>query len=292
MKIIFSRKGFDSGEKSGGVANPILPSGALCPLPIPERAENEYARSYAEIRAAGQSMGDLVEQLTRKRISRTLLAHLDPDLDVASIPRPDGWKPLFGQAGAAESHLQNQGVAPGDLFLFFGWFRQVEAVSGLYRYVPGSPDQHVIFGWLQVEKRIAASERAQLPAWAFGHPHAKAVPYGKKDSVYLSTDELCLAATHPGLPGAGLFGTFDQKLCLTASGKTRSIWQLPAWFNPGGHTTPLTYHSDHSRWSRTENATLLRSVPIGQEFVLDCVDYPEALEWVADTFTTLLTGAS
>lgn len=289
MKVIFSRKGFDSGRNSGGVANPILPSGALCPLPIPERAENEYARSYDEVQAAGQSLGDLVEQLTRNRISRTEFAHLDPDLDGASVTRPDGWKPLFGQAGAAESHLQNQGVGPGDLFLFFGWFRQVEEVSGHYRYVFGSPDQHVIFGWLQVERRISAGERAHLPAWAFGHPHTKATPYGKKDSIYLSTDELRVAGSSLGLPGAGLFRQFDRNLCLTAGGKTRSIWELPAWFHPDGRATSLTYHGDRSRWSKTDHATLLKSVAIGQEFVLDCDEYPEALVSVEEILAAVRT---
>jgi len=34
MKIILSRKGFDS--KNGGIASPILPDGALLSLPIPD----------------------------------------------------------------------------------------------------------------------------------------------------------------------------------------------------------------------------------------------------------------
>lgn len=68
MKIIFSRKGFDSGAKSGGVASPILPAGTPCPLPIPEPAESERGWAYAQIQMAGQSLGDLVEQLTGNRI--------------------------------------------------------------------------------------------------------------------------------------------------------------------------------------------------------------------------------
>ena len=37
MKIILSRKGFDSGY--GGCPNPILPDGTLLSLPIPSRNE-------------------------------------------------------------------------------------------------------------------------------------------------------------------------------------------------------------------------------------------------------------
>ena len=38
----------------------------------------------------------------------------------------EGWQPLFGQDSAAETHLRNQGVGTGDIFLFFGLFRRVE----------------------------------------------------------------------------------------------------------------------------------------------------------------------
>jgi len=104
----------------------------------------------------GQSLGKVVHDLTRGRITPEMPAHLDPDLNAQSIPRLAGWKPLFGQAGAAERHLQNQGVGEGDVFLFYGWFRRVEARSGVYHYVQGEPDLHVIYGWL-------AANRAAYP---------------------------------------------------------------------------------------------------------------------------------
>jgi len=56
----------------------------------------------------------------------SLGAHLDPDLDAASRRREPGWRPLLGQHGAAQSHLCNESVGPGDLFLFFGLFRRTE----------------------------------------------------------------------------------------------------------------------------------------------------------------------
>src|SRR5215470_7476831 len=72
MKIILSRKGFDASV--GKVASPIFPSGAL------------------------------VNDLTGGKIKPDTHAHLDPDLNKASIPRLAGWRPVFGQAGAAERH--------------------------------------------------------------------------------------------------------------------------------------------------------------------------------------------
>ena len=52
--------------------------------------------------------------------------------------REPGWRPLFGQEGAAETHLANQGVGTGDVFLFFGLFRPVEKAGDGWRYVRGS----------------------------------------------------------------------------------------------------------------------------------------------------------
>ena len=125
MKIVLSRKGFDSS--SGGVASPILPDGRLIPLPIP--AKND-PHSYDQITINGIPLGPLVEQLTAGRIERTSRCHLDPDLETSSVPRPAGWRPAFGQIKAAQKHLEANNVGIGDLFLFYGWFRAVKEISG------------------------------------------------------------------------------------------------------------------------------------------------------------------
>ncbi len=44
-----------------------------------------------------------------------------PILGLPQLTRFSEWKGLFGQVGAAQSHLEKF-VLPGDLFLFFGWF--------------------------------------------------------------------------------------------------------------------------------------------------------------------------
>src|SRR4051812_43684488 len=137
MKIILSRKGFDSS--SGKMPSPLLPGGELCSLPIPESDHNCAAPSYAEIKAGQISLGQLVNDLSKGKIPSDAVAHLDPDLVAQSKPRRARWKPLFGQAGAAEGHLQKCGVQAGDLFLFYGWFRQVEVEAGAYRYVRDAP---------------------------------------------------------------------------------------------------------------------------------------------------------
>lgn len=280
MRIVLSRKGFDSS--AGGVASPILPSGTLCSLPIPEPGDDDArGRPYGTIEVGGTPLGPVVADLTGERLGSASVAHLDPDLDAGSVPRRAGWKSTFGQAGAAESHLQNQGVGPGDIFLFFGWFREVEKVSGQFRYVADSPDRHVLLGWLQVERRIPAVERKTLPAWALDHPHAVA-PYSKKDSLYVAREELTLERRPLGVAGGGFFREYDPALCLTAPGQSRSLWALPAWIHPEGRESCLSYHRRPERWSHMNGQTLLHTVGRGQEFVLDCGDYPEAVSWARD----------
>jgi hypothetical protein len=278
MKIILSRKGFDSSL--GGVASPIFPSGELYTLPIPESFYSRQSKRYQEIRAGDHTLGAIVDDLTGGKVKPEVFAHLDPDLDALSIPRPANWRPIFGQAGAAEKHLQNQGVKAGDVFVFYGWFRQVELVSGKFRYVRTAPDLHVIFGWLQVEQRLAIDSISEIPVWARDHPHCKARIHSHLDSIYISTSHLHLPGTEMHTPGAGVFQRFAPELCLTAPHQSRSVWQLPEWFYPRQATSSLSYHSDLSRWKLDRDTVLLRSVGRGQEFVLDCQDSPAAVQWL------------
>lgn len=278
MKIILSRKGFDSGI--GGVASPIFPSGELHSLPIPESIPSNHSKRYQEIQAGEHSLGSIVNDLTGGKVKPEWFAHLDPDLDAGSVPRSANWRPVFGQAGAAEKHLQNQGVKEGDIFVFYGWFRLVELVSGKYRYVSAAPDLHVIFGWLQVEQRLSVASFSEIPAWALDHPHCKTRKYSRLDSIYISASHLHLPGTEIHKPGAGMFHRFAPQLCLTAPHQSRSVWQLPKWFYPRDSTSSLSYHSNLSRWELNGDTVLLRSVGRGQEFVLDCQEYPEAVQWL------------
>src|SRR2546421_6117027 len=225
MKIILSRKGFDSSM--GKVPSPIFPSGELCSLPIPENAPGSHLKRYEEIKFGHLNLGDLVCDLTQQKINPGKFVHLDPDLIAGSVPRQPGWKPIFGQVGAAERHLQNQDVINGDIFLFYGWFRQVEQYAGIYRYVKNAPDLHVIFGWLQIERRIPIINRSKIPSWALDHAHFLREKRPIIESIYIATDSLQLPGTSINLPGAAIFPKFDSILCLTAPGKSRSKWQLP-----------------------------------------------------------------
>ena len=102
MKLIFSRKGFDSS--AGGVPSPIFPDGRMVSLPIPD---DRSKVTYTDISFNGVSLGPIVAQLTGGRISAHSPAHIDPDLVKNSLPRLAGWRPIFGQTGPAQGHLRN-----------------------------------------------------------------------------------------------------------------------------------------------------------------------------------------
>jgi hypothetical protein len=284
MKIILSRKGFDAAN--GRFPSPILPSGQLCSLPIPDNhpKRQKTLRCYEEIQAGGVQLGQLVADLTKGRITPTTPTHLDPDLNASSIPRQPGWRPIFGQSGAAESHLHRYGVGPGDIFLFFGWFRQVEMANGRFRYVPNTPDWHVLFGWLQVEQRIPLTAVAHIPAWASDHPHCQRRQPLNPDALYIARERVTLPGVN--VPGGGLFPRFHENLRLPdPDSKRRSRWRLPAWFHPDNRLSHLSYHGRRQRWQCSNGFAQLDTVGRGQEFVLDTAHYPEAQEWLRTLFT-------
>lgn len=276
MKLILSRKGFDSS--AGGVPSPIFPDGRMVALPIPDTASTIR---YRDIAHDGASLGELVDALTRGKVTPDDRAHLDPDLIGEMLPRQPGWRPIFGQAGQAQGHLRNHGVGPGDLFLFFGLFRRVERRDGAWRWVPGSRPCHVIWGWLQVEAVVPVDgARADDYAWAEYHPHFQRET-DPHNVLYLASRRLRLDGLAEALPGAGVFPHFSPEQQLTVPGAAKvSQWRLPAWCYPQGDRTPLTYHANRQRWRKGAGHTELAAAARGQEFILDGEEYPEAIPWV------------
>ena len=92
------------------------------------------------------------------------------------------------------------------------------------------------------------------------------------------------------MPGGGLLPQYRPSLCLTAAGRSRSVWRLPGWFQPGEGKRPLSYHRDYGRWQRDGKAIILNSAPRGQEFVLQGADYPEMVGWVSELLTDVVNS--
>lgn len=268
MRLILSRKGFDSSPAFGRCPSPILPDGQMLSLPIPH---DDGRIPYSGLRPRELDVGQIVSDLTNDLVSADRHAHLDPDLEESSRVRRKGWLPAFGQDSIAQRHLERAGVGIDDLFLFFGWFKDVELAGGRYRYCAKAPDMHVIFGWLRVGEVLRLGPDP-IPQWLHDHPHAvrNCAPY---NTVYVAQ----------GRAGAGVFPTLRPGLRLTEKGSLRrSVWRLPPDFLPGSRLA-LSYHKKPSRWTRTEDGCRLQSVAKGQEFVLNLAEYPSVHRWAEAT---------
>lgn len=194
MKLIFSRKGFDSA--AGGCPSPII-DGRPLSMPIPASASS--TTTYSNL-----GLGKIVDQITRGRIAGDALCHHDPMFHEGEC--------LLGQCGAAQSHLARHGVGPGDLFLFFGLFAE-----------PGTRERHHrIFGYLKVRSATAvatmpADERAELVA--LRHPHLldRRVT---NDVIYRGEGTAARCA--------------ESTLRMTRPGGPLSQWRVPHWLEARG----------------------------------------------------------
>ncbi len=288
--LIISRKGFDSG--SGGCPSPIFPDGTMFSLPIPSYDEE----AFEDLQHGDIDIASVVAGITNGRMSGLDLVHLDPDLNFDAHryrkDRPDWqqWRGMLGQAGIAQSHLNKQGIDSGDVFLFFGFYRQAEETTQGWRFIKGAPELHVLWGWLQVERkyRVADIGPNDLP-WARHHPHLASKYRDDRNTVYAATPKLELGGDNQReIAGWGVFPRFDRRLVLTdPNGAGVSNWRLPRWCYPEGNKQPLTYHPDRKRWQHDANHAYLRTVGRGQEFVLDLAHYPETVGWLSNLVSGL-----
>lgn len=259
----------DSG--SGGMASPIL-GDRLLSLPIPDnRSDIRYSSLMVDQRT---SYGALISQLSGKRMR---FAHLDPDLVEEDLDRHPDWRPTFGQTGAALSHLRSEGVGIGDLFLFFGWFREAEKHRGKWAYKSKGLNAHILFGYLEVGQ-IVDLDQEEPPEWAQNHPHCQPTFTWNSggNSLFIAAEKSSFWA---GKPGAGIF-PFDESLILTAAGSSRrSDWELPSCFFDEDSSCKLSYHR-HKQANSAFKAghSGIKAANRGQEFVGEMNE--GMVEWV------------
>lgn len=273
MKLILSRKGFDSGY--GGYPSPIFPDGKMVSLPIPEAGSGIW---YCDIQALGNSKySELITGLCGDQIHmpgtgkvpvEKFECHLDPDIDRKVLDRSVGWRGIMGQAGAAQTHLENHNIGKGDIFLYFGWFRHVEPYNDEFRYSRlDRAGAHVLYGYMEVE-RVEKIGDSKPEEWMEYHPHIGGLKSRKaNNTIYIGRETLSM---NPQLLGYGVF-TFSEKLKLTMDGESRSRWKLPSFFRD----TTVSYHSNSS-WKDG----YFQSAMIGQEFVVSCTD--KVVAWIQE----------
>ena len=187
------------------------------------------------------------------------------------------------------------------LFLFFGWFREVEAKGEGWGYRRGAPGVHALFGYMQIGDIVHVGpvpDRAALLTdrpWLHDHPHLDAAcERSPNNTLYLASDHLVLPSGPTDLPGAGAFDRLSPSQVLTAPGQPKSRWRLPAWCGPAspGERSALSYHGDPARWlTQDDGSVLLNSVAKGQEFVMDLPDHAAAETWLRTCVSHPLRGA-
>ena len=272
MKVILSRKGMDS--QYGGIPSPIIKSEngdwKFYSLPIPtENSDIKYDDLYHfdDIRVSN-FINDVAPKSRRYEF-----CHLDPDIRKSSLKeRPVGWKRNFGQVKSAQSHLENNQIGIGDVFLFFGWFKKAEYLNGKFQYIKDKdyPNGfHAIYSYLQINDIIKPNIE-NSPKWLDYHPHVKF----KNESEFNNVNNTIYVATelfnYPKnfKKNGSISFVFSEDLILTKKGQpNRTLWELPIEFHPNNGVV-LSYNPTH-RWAIENNQAILKSASKGQEFVFN-----------------------
>ena len=275
MRVIFSRKGFDSA--AGGCPSPLIDDRPLS-LPIP--SSRPTPTTYGTLQGP---VAEIVRDLTcgrrdrSKRYSARSYCHLDPDIESGRRKRrPARWR---GALGLADSHAIKQGVGAGDLFLFFGLFQPVE-LHDRWRFQ--GEKEHRIFGWLQVDavKFPGSDPRKTLQEypWLRDHLHVHG-HWGDTNAIYIATETLSF---RPDLRGWGVFRR-GRRLTLPGS-RLVSVWRMPEWLNTCTGGTGMSWHPLKWRRQHWRKSGVCRIVSRGQEFVADIAERSDAMEWLARLF--------
>ena len=266
-KIIFSRKGFDSS--TGGIPS-IKIGESLISLPIPYNKNTLTTYNHL-------GLGKYIKELSNNKIKPRDKCHFDPNLENG----------MFGQVGAAQTHLQNNDVCEGDLFLFWGWFREIFTINKKTIFSKDDPGHYRFFGWLQIGKIVHLGKD---PSWfknekpnPNSHPHTIGL-WKENNTLYLASDKLNTL----GLENFYGFGKFkaSQKTKLSIDPHTKkSRWKCPKWLNPNYGGCGMTYHKDKKRWG--ENSVDI--VGRGQEFIAEPMKINDCKEWLTNIFEDAYT---
>ena len=261
--LVISRKGFDA--TAGGRASPIFANGDIFSVPIPQKKQSPSR--YRELQFNDMSGREILNFIGAKSISDDDFYHNDPLLS--------GKKGIFGQAGGSQGELENFGVGRGDLFLFFGWFKQ---------YHQRGPDVHHLFGWLQIEKIIKGNSEILnfLSENQLSHPHGTTdITQFKNNTIYIASKNLTFSDIVRDITGHGVFKKTAENLILTETGKTRSRWRFPKKY----FTNTKNLFRNRLKW-KDEEKCLVNCNGIGQEFIFNAEDNPSVVEWASYLFNT------
>ena len=274
MKLVFSRKGFDSA--AGGGPSPIMSDGRMLTLPIPEPISDGGAL-YSELHDVdGTDYLTLLRRFGYTKYGHESAAHLDPDLVPTTRSRQARWRGMLGQANGPASHLVKQRVGSGDLFLFWGLFANADGSQPLKKL----RHQHALFGYLEVAQVVNAGAGEVVPDACY-HPHFQPEYRGIQNKVYVATERF---SHDPSRPGWGVFRWSPTLRLTPLTSRGITEWRLPSCFHPSSGTV-LTHHIDPAIWTAPgpDGYVTVQRRGNGQEFV--CEASPEIQAWAIDLIT-------
>lgn len=299
MKIILSRKGFDSSY--GGSSSVILPDNhTMISFPITSITEDEN-KEYngnvllSDLNYGGYNYQDLLRELNQNKKSDwekfivPRKCHLDPDLreDVAKNRKLEGkkWRAAFGQCGGALTQLKNNKVEIGDVFIYFGLFQNTKKTENGIEYV--GREKHVMFGYLQIGEIVANKDIKNVCPW---HPHACG-NYDDKNCLFIASEKLTVDKKEVKdqfgnvIPGYGVFN-YCEDLVLTKEGLSKSRWDKDKMF-PDIENTHISCHPKDKI-----KEDYFQSVPQGQEFVIynEIDNNKQVIEWAINLIKKGLEG--
>lgn len=256
-RIVLSRKGFDSS--SGESASPIFEDGRIFSIPIPEPYPPS-PKQYKDLYFNGISGIDALKECSTKSVFADSFCHYDPALN-----ENEG---VFGQAGSSQTELLNRGVGVGDLFLFFGFYKNFSSRGR---------ELHHLFGWLQIDKIIEGDKeiRNYLINNNLEHAHG----YGetntyKNNTIYIGKKNLTIGEKEFSSKGYGLFKKSHTDLILTREDASKGSWKLPKKYFLNSRDIFLK----RLEWLDEEEC-FVNNFQRGQEFVLDSEKYPRIVDW-------------
>lgn len=292
MKLVLSRKGFDSG--SGGCFSPYNhDTGKYIWFPIPEKV-NSYSNNirYTDILVKneyisglkGSNLSEVYKSLKgteRVKLRKNeymsinndkLFAHFDPMLGIPPWIKENENCIIgrgFGQFNAAP-HLEKHNVNEGSIFLFFGGFQSTsnKKISG-----------HYIYGWLKVKKRIETYKECRDLLEEFNlhhHPHITEAAFKRNQKNFIFVPDQWLFEDLK-IPGCGYFATLNQHLLLSNSFESNmATWKLPNFF----YKNLTQVHQ--KTWKKTQGEFCTVQTGIGQEFVTHLTEKGEG--WLRELF--------
>lgn len=294
MKIILSKKGVDSSNFSEPIE--AKEGEELFFMPIPSLKEKH---KYQDImHCPGKSLLDVANenckngkfkiQIPIKTLQQDnkVGCHLDPQ--VKDYFGQKKFLASFGQAESAQSYLENNEVGLKDLFLFFGWYYDIDEKR----------DKQVIWGYMQVGDILTFQEDGKVDSKILGQnlsreyveskypflknqPHwinKENYPYSRRNTIYIASE---FFNNDHSIKGFGVFKYDKEKeLDLTAkNAKCKSQWQVERLKN-----VCVQYKKGNGeQYQFDDNGYISIAKGFGQEFV---IDGEKAEKWAFDIIKT------